>query len=256
MKGRTAVITGAGRGVGAAVAARLAQAGATVLVAARTQSQVEGVAERLRADGHMAYAAVCDVSDPASVEQLAARAMESLGTVDVLVNNAGVASAAPLTKTSLDEWNRAFAVNATGPFLCMRAFLPGMMQRGWGRVVNVASVAGLRGDRYIAAYAASKYALLGLTSVAAAETASRGVTVNAVCPGYLDTDMTRESVARISRSTGRTEAEALEAILQTTTQKRLIERDEVAEAVAYFCTDAARSVNGATLVMDGGDLRR
>src|SRR5688572_9680264 len=187
MKGRTAVITGAGRGVGAEVAGRLADGGAAVLLAARTGGQLEDVASRLRARGHEVHAEVCDVADPASVERLAARAIERFGQVDILVNNAGVASAATLTKTTLDEWNRALAVNATGAFLCMKAFLPGMMQRGWGRVVNVASVAGLRGDRYIAAYAASKYALLGLTSVAAAETAPCGVTVNAVCPGYLDT---------------------------------------------------------------------
>lgn len=256
MKGRTAVITGGGRGVGAAVAARLADAGATVFLAARTATEVENVAARLRGQGHTAYAAVCDVSDAQSVERLAARATECLGQIDILVNNAGIASAAALTKTTLEEWNRALSVNATGPFLCMKAFLPGMIQRGWGRVVNVASVAGLRGDRYIAAYAASKHALMGLTSAAAAETAARGVTVNAVCPGYLATDMTRESVARIVRTTGRTEAEALEAILQTTPQKRLIEPEEVAEAVAYLCGDAAGSVNGATLVIDGGDLRR
>lgn len=256
MTGRTAVITGGGRGVGAAVAARLARAGATVLVAARTAAQVEEVAARLLAAGHVAHAETCDVTDPGSVDRLASRAAELLGRVDILVNNAGVAHAAAVHKTSLDDWNRLFAVNATSAFLCLKAFLPAMIERGWGRVVNVASIAGLTGDRYIAAYAASKHALVGLTRAAAAEAARHGVTVNAVCPGYLATDMTRESVARIVRTTGRTEAEALDAILQTTPQRRLIEADEVAEAVAYFCTDAARGVNGDALVIDGGELRR
>ncbi|MGH9346951.1 MAG: SDR family NAD(P)-dependent oxidoreductase [Vicinamibacterales bacterium] len=256
MKGRTAVITGGGRGVGAAVAARLAAAGASVLVASRTTRQVEDVAARLRADGHTVHAETCDVADPASIDRLASRAAERLGRVDILINNAGVALASAVHKTSLDDWNRLFAVNATSAFLCLKAFLPAMIERGWGRVVNVASIAGLTADRYIAAYAASKHALLGLTRAAAAEAAAHGVTVNAVCPGYLATDMTRESVARIVRTTGRTEAQALEAILQTTPQRRLIEADEVAEAVAYLCTDAARGVNGEALVIDGGELRR
>ena len=256
MKGRTAVITGGGRGVGAAVAARLAKAGAAVLVAARTASQVQDVAARLRADGHVVHAETCDVGDQTSIERLAAAAAERLGRFDILVNNAGVATAAAVHKTSLDEWNRMLATNATGAFLCLKAFLPGMLERHWGRVVNVASVAGLWADRYMAAYAASKHALMGLTRAAAAETAPHGVTVNAVCPGYLATDMTQETLDRIAKATGRTEAQALEALLQMTRQKRLIEADEVAAAVEYLCTEAARGINGEALVIDGGDLRR
>jgi len=241
--------------VGAAVAERVAAAGATVLVAARTATQVEAVAERLRGQDHAAHGEACDVADPAAVERLARRAQERLGRVDILVNNAGTALASALHKTSLEDWNRLFAVNTTSAFLCLKAFLPGMIEQKWGRVVNVASIAGLRGDRYISAYAASKHALVGLTRSAAAEAAVHGITVNAVCPGYLATDMTRESVARIMRTTGRSEDEALEAILQTTPQRRLIGADEVADAVAYLCGDAARGVNGATLVIDGGELR-
>jgi NAD(P)-dependent dehydrogenase (short-subunit alcohol dehydrogenase family) len=254
--GRTAVITGGGRGVGAAVAGRLATAGVAIVVAARTTEQVEAVADRLRAEGHTAHAETCDVEDPVSVERLAARAVERLGRIDILVNNAGAAFASAVHKTTLEDWNRLLATNATSAFLCLRAVLPGMMERRWGRVVNVASIAGLRGDRYIAAYAASKHALVGLTTSAAAEAAPHGVTVNAVCPGYLHTDMTRDSVARIMRTTGRTEQQALEAILQTTPQKRLIEPAEVADAIAYLCSDGAAGVNGATLVIDGGELRR
>ena len=256
MSGRAAVITGGGRGVGAAVAARLAATGATVLVTSRTLSQVEAVAQELRAQGRRAYAERCDVTDPASVEQLAAAAQQHLGQVDILINNAGAAFAAAVPKTSVEDWNRLIAVNATSAFLCLKAFLPGMVERRWGRVVNVASIAGLRGDRYISAYAASKHALVGLTRSAAVEAAMHGVTVNAVCPGYVRTEMTRESIERIMEATGRTEEQALEAILKTTPQQRLIEPDEVADAVAYLCSDAARGVNGETLVIDGGELRR
>jgi 3-hydroxybutyrate dehydrogenase len=254
--GRAAVITGGGRGVGAAVAQRLASAGAAVLVAARTASQVEQVAARLRDEGHTAHATICDVSDESSVEALAATARDRLGHVDILINNAGIAAAAPIHRTTLDVWTRMLTVNATGAFLCLKAFLPGMVERGWGRVVNVASIAGLSADRYISAYAASKHALVGLTRAAAAEVASRGVTVNAVCPGYLDTEMTRETIARIVQITGRSEDTAIEAMLQRVPQKRLIDPEEVAETVVFLCGDAARGITGESLVIDGGDLRR
>jgi 3-hydroxybutyrate dehydrogenase len=256
LRGRAAVVTGGGRGVGAAVAQRLASAGAAVLVAARTSSQVEEVAARLRDEGHTAHATICDVSDESSVEGLAATARDRLGHVDILINNAGIAAAAPIHKTTLDAWTRMLTVNATGAFLCLKAFLPGMVERGWGRVVNVASVAGLSADRYISAYAASKHALVGLTRAAAAEVASRGVTVNAVCPGYLHTEMTRETLTRIMQVTGRSEQTALEAILERVPQRRLIEPEEVAETVVFLCFDAARGITGESLVIDGGDLRR
>jgi NAD(P)-dependent dehydrogenase (short-subunit alcohol dehydrogenase family) len=256
LRGRAAVITGGGRGVGAAVAQKLASAGAAVLVAARTASQVDGVATRLRDGGHTAHATICDVSDESSVEGLAATARDRLGHVDILINSAGIAAAAPIHKTTLDAWTRMLTVNATGAFLCLKVFLPGMVERGWGRVVNVASVAGLSADRYLAAYAASKHAVVGLTRAAAAEVASRGVTVNAVCPGYLHTDMTRETITRIVQTTGRSEDAALEAILQRVPQRRLIEPEEVAEAVAFLCFDTARGITGESLVIDGGDLRR
>ena len=256
MKGRTALVTGGGRGVGAAVASRLAAAGATVIVAARTTEQVEGVASALRVLGRDAHADTCDMSDAKAIVRMAARVQERFGRIDILVNNAGAAFASAVHKTPLDDWNRLLALNATSAFLCLKAFLPAMVERRWGRVVNVASIAGLRGDRYISAYAASKHALVGLTTSAAAEAAPHGVTVNAVCPGYLATDMTRESIERIMKTTGRTEEQALEAILQTAPQKRLIQPDEVAAAVEYLCSDAAAGVNGAALVIDGGELRR
>ena len=194
---RTAVVTGGGRGIGEAVAGALSAAGIAVCVASRTLAEVEGVAERLRAAGGAAWALRCDVTDEESVDALARAAAAHLGDVDILINNAGIAGSGPLHRMSLDEWNRYFAVNATGTFLCTRAFLPGMVERKRGRIVNIASVAGLQGARYIAGYAASKHAVIGFTRSVAAEVAASGVTVNAVCPGYVDTGMTLESVARI-----------------------------------------------------------
>jgi 3-hydroxybutyrate dehydrogenase len=254
--GANAVVTGGGRGIGEAVARRLASAGVAVVIAARTQAQVEAVAASIRDGGGTAWAVGCDVTNEGAVARLAAEAVQRLGTVDILVNNAGVASSAPLHRTTLDDWNRLFTVNATSAFLCTRAFLPAMLERGRGRVVNVASVAGLHGARYIAAYAAAKHALVGLTRATAAESAGRGVTANAVCPGYVDTPMTDASVARIVEKTGRSEAEARAAILEAMPLGRFITPDEVAEAVLYLCSAGAAGVNGQALVIDGGALQR
>lgn len=254
--GRGAVVTGGGRGIGRAVASALAGAGASVVVAARTEGEIRSVAGELRERGREAHAVPCDVTEPDDVESLAAAAAERLGRVDILVNNAGASGSAPFHRLELTEWNRMLRVNATGSFLCTKAFLPGMVERGWGRVVMLASTAALTGGRYIAAYAASKHAVLGLTRSLAEEVAGRGVTVNAVCPGYADTEMTRESVARIVEKTGLTEDEARDTIESRSPQKRLIQPDEAAHAVLFLCAGEARGVNGEALVVDGGALRR
>jgi len=188
------------------------------------------------------------------VEELARTAAECLGRVDILVNNAGIAHSAPIQRIDLADWNRVLAVNATGTFLCTKAFLPGMMQRGWGRVVNVASTAALQGAHYIAAYAAAKHAVLGFTRCAAAEAARTGVTVNAVCPSYADTDMTFESVQRIVARSGRTEQQVFDYVKSLNPQGRLIMPEEVAWAVHALCTEDARGINGQTIVIDGGAL--
>ncbi len=250
LAGKTALITGGGSGIGAAVAQRLGMAGASVVLVGRTEKRLAAEARRLSEVGVEARGIPCDVTDPAGVNALAADA----GAVDILVNNAGVASASPLAKLTLEEWNRIFAVNVTGTFLCTRAFVPGMAERWWGRVVNVASVAGLAGAKYISAYAASKHAVIGFTRSVAAEVAAQGVTVNAVCPGYVDTAMTRESVDRIVAKTGRSREDALGAILATSPQARLIEPDEVAHAVFALCVHEARGINGQAIVLDGGGL--
>jgi len=255
IEGKNAVVTGGGRGIGAACARALARAGAAVVVAARTRAQVEAVAADLCADGRDVQALTVDVADPASVEALRAGAEAALGgPVDILVNNAGIAHSAPIRALALEDWNRLLAVNATGTFLCTKAFLGGMIGRKWGRVVNVASIAARAGAAYIAGYAASKHAVLGFTRCAAVEVAKDGITVNAVCPGYVDTEMTRESLARIAQKTGLPEAKALESILAQTPQRRLIRAEEVADLVLWLCGDAAAGVNGQGICMDGGGV--
>ncbi len=255
LEGRTAVITGGGRGIGAAVASALAEEGASVVVSARSVDEIEAVAAGLRDRGHAAWAVPCDVTDPAQIFGLAEAAADHLGRVDILVNNAGIVSSAPLKSLTLETWNRILAVNATGVFLCTKAFLPGMIEHGWGRVVNVASIAGKTGGPYISAYSASKHAVIGFTRSVAAEVATTGVTVNAVCPGYVDTPMTDRSVERIVEKTGADAEKVRETMRRTSPQNRLMQPEEVALAVLNLCDPAARGMNGQAIVVDGGGVQ-
>ena len=254
LTGRVAVVTGGGRGIGAAVARGLAEAGARVVVSARSIGQIEGVARDLVAGGCEALAVACDVTDPESVDRLLGEAEAAFGQVEILVNNAGVASSAPLRSIDLEEWNRLMTVNATGTFLCTRACLGGMVANGWGRVINVASVAGRAGAAYISAYAASKHAVIGFTRSIAAEVASKGVTVNAICPGYVESPMTDESIERIVAKTGMSAVDARERIVATNPQGRLIEPEEVAYLAVALCDPRARGINGQAIGVDGGAL--
>jgi len=247
--GTAAVITGGGQGIGAAVARALAAEGGAVIVAARHVDRIEAVAAEIRRGGGKAWAVPCDVTDPASARALADASARHAEAIDILINNAGVAHSAPLHKITLEDWNRVMAVNATGTFLCTQAFVPGMLARKRGSVVNVASVAGLGGARYIAAYAAAKHAVIGLTRSLAAELEGTGVTCNAVCPGYVDTEMTRESVARVVAKTGKSADAALEAMLAASGQQRLITAAEVAEAVLTVCDPRGARPNGAAVTV-------
>jgi len=251
---RTALVTGASRGIGATVARALADAGTHVVVSARNQAVLESLATTIAAEGGRATAIPCDVANEQSVAALGRAVKERAMVIDILVNNAGVATSAPLHHQTLEDWNRMMAVNATGTFLCTRQFAPAMAERGWGRVINIASLAARTGARYISAYAASKHAVLGFTRSIAAEMADRGVTVNAICPGYVDTNMTEATIERIVRKTGTSREQAVAAILQTTPQQRLIEPAEIAYLVVMLCGDGARGVNGQAVGVDGGEF--
>ncbi len=249
LAGRGAVVTGGGRGIGAAVAGALAEAGARVVVAARTLGETERVASALRERGAQAWAIGCDVSDETSVRELGKQARAHLGSVDILVNNAGASGSAKLEKIPLEEWNRVLAVNATGTFLCTREFLPEMVERRWGRVINVASVAGLEGARYVAHYSAAKHAVIGFTRSAALEVAGTGVTVNAVCPAYVDTPMTEKTIANVQERKGLSREKALAAVLASAGQDRLVEPRAVAAAIVALCSEDASDSNGEALVL-------
>jgi len=251
LTGRTAVVTGGGRGIGAATAIALAEAGASVALAARNESQVVEVAAQLRRDGFEAFAFRCDVTDPRQVRELALSAREAMGRIDILINNAGTATSNPLPKITLAEWEHIMSVNATGTFLCTQAVFPAMVERKWGRIVNVASLAGLEGHRYIAAYVAAKHAVVGLTRAVAVEAEGTGVTVSAVCPGYVDTPLTDDTIARIMQLTDKSWHDALRAILAQAGQPRLIRASEVAEVIVELCADHSGSRNGDIVALDG-----
>jgi NAD(P)-dependent dehydrogenase (short-subunit alcohol dehydrogenase family) len=255
LRGKRAVVTGGGRGIGRAVARALAEAGAAVLVSARSRGEIEATAAALVGEGYDAGAAVCDVTDPESVRRLAATAEERMGGVDILVANAGVASSAPLKAVTLEEWSRVFAVNVTGTFLVTQAFLPGMLERGWGRLVMIASTAGKHGAPYLSAYAASKHAVVGFMRSVAAEVAEKGVTANAVCPGFVETSIASEAIENIVHKTRLSAEEARATLARTSPQKRIFEADEVAFQVLALCDPRARGMNGQSIVLDGGGFQ-
>lgn len=246
---RTVLVTGASRGIGAVVARGLAADGHRVAFAARDASTV---AEAAAAHGGMAVA--LDVTDPEAIERAVAEVAARLGPVEVLVNNAGVAGSAPFGQVSDALWDQLIAVNLTAPFRLARACVPGMLARGWGRVVFVASNAGLTGYAYTSAYCASKHGVVGLMRAMAVELARTGVTVNAVCPGFVETDMAHEAIARIQRTTGRTEAEARAALERLNPQNRMVQPVEVLHLVRSLVAEDARGINGQALTVDGGQV--
>ena len=256
LENRIALITGGGRGIGRAIALAFASEGAQVAVAARSFEQVEQVAREITDKfSRRALPVVCDVSEVASVEKLFQDFNESFGRgPDILVNNAGIAESAPLTKTTDDLWRRHLAINLNGTFYCTRAALPQMIARGWGRVINIASVAGKTGAPYIAAYSASKHGVLGLTRSVALEVALKGITVNAICPGYVDTEMTTRGIENITKKTGLSADQAMEAIRKLSPQNRIIEPEEVAALALLLASEEGRGINGQAINVDGGSV--
>jgi len=249
LSGRRAVITGASRGIGAAIASRLADAGAaTVLIGRDARALAEQTARTVNSTS-----AICDVTDAAQVDSVFAELL-ARGPVDILVNNAGAAESAPFMKTSDAVLERMLAVNLGSAFRCSRAALPAMLAQGHGRIVNVSSIAGLRGYPYVTAYVAAKHALIGFTRALAMEVVQKGITVNAVCPGYTDTDLVRGAARAISSKTGRSEDEVVHEMIRTNPQGRLIRAEEVAETVAWLCGPQTDSITGQAIAVAGGEI--
>jgi len=256
LNNKVALITGGGRGIGRAIALAFAREGAQVAVAARTPDQVKQVAEKIEKDhGRKALAVVCDVSSRESVEQMFSEVRSSLDReVDVLVNNAGVAESATFVNTTDELWQKHLSINLSGTFYCTRAALPSMLKAGWGRIINIASIAGKTGAPYIAAYAASKHGVMGLTRSLAVEVGPSGVTVNAICPGYVDTEMVSRGIERITTRTGRSADEALDSLKKMSPQNRLVTSDEVAALALLLASDEGRGINGQGINIDGGSV--
>ena len=252
LRGRHAVVTGGGRGIGATIARALVEQGAAVTLMGRNAATLEDEAARLRRLGKVHCQAV-DIADAESTTAAFAAAAQALGPVTLLVNNAGQAVSAPIGKTDLALWNRMLSVNLTGSYLAIHAVLPGMLEQGWGRIVNIASTAALKGYPYVAAYCAAKHGVLGLTRALALELAKKPVTVNAVCPGYTETDIVRDSIANIRAKTGRSEAEALAELVKHNPQGRLVQPAEVANAVLWLCLPGSESISGQAISVAGGE---
>lgn len=246
-----ALVTGAGQGIGEAIARQLLARGARVTVLGRRAGTLQQLVDEFPGLCHMELA---DVADESQVKTAFAQAASALGAIDILVNNAGQAQSAPFLKMDAALWQNMLAVNLTGTMLCIQQVLPVMVERGRGRIVNVASTAGLKGYAYVAAYCAAKHGVVGLTRALALELASKGVTVNAVCPGYTETEIVRESIARVVAKTGRTPEQAMAEFVKGNPQGRLVQPQEVADAVLWLCGPGAGAITGQAIAVAGGEV--
>jgi len=255
LEGKHAIVTGGSRGIGAAVAAELVARGAKVTIMGRSAEALKRKAEELRGEAGVTVAVEeCDVADERSVRSAFGNAVAALGPAFILVNNAGTAKSRTFTQTTLDVWNEMLSVNLTGTFLCTAEVLPAMIEARDGRVVNIASTAGLRGYKTMSAYCASKHGVIGLTRSLALETAKHGITVNAVCPGYTDTDLTTEAVKNLVANLGKTREQAMAMLTRTIPRGTLITPEEVATAVGWLCSPGASGVTGIALPIAGGEI--
>jgi len=257
---RHALITGAGAGIGAAIALQLAQAGCRLTLCGRSQGTLQAQVEALREQvpDVTVLIAPMDVADAHAVQAAVQLAHARFGPVNILVNNAGQASSQPFAKTDAAMWQQMLNVNLTGAYHCIQAVLPGMLEAAQlgtpGRIVNIASTAGLKGYAYVSAYVAAKHGVVGLTKALALELARKGVTVNAICPGYTETDIVHEAVLNIVTKTGKTEAQARQALAAGNPQQRLVQPNEVAQSVLWLCAAGSDAINGQAIAIDGGEL--
>ena len=249
LAGQHAVVTGGGSGIGAATAEALIRSGARVTLMGRDAARLDAQRAVLSTLGEVACVSV-DVGNEAAV----AAAFEQAGAVDLLINNAGQAQAAPFAHTDMALWQRMLDVNLTGVFLCTRAVLPGMLERGAGRIVNIASTAGQIGYAYVAAYCAAKHGVIGLTRALALEVATKGITVNAVCPGYTETELLRASLDQITSKTSRSEQEARSILLRHNPQNRFVAPEEVANAALWLCMPGSAAITGQSISVSGGEV--
>lgn len=246
-----ALVTGAGQGIGEAIARQLLARGARVTVLGRRAEPLRRLVDEFPGQCRMELA---DVAQESEVKTAFVQAVHAQGAINILVNNAGQAQSAPFMKVDAALWQRMLAVNLTGAMLCMQQVLPAMVAAGYGRIVNVASTAGLAGYAYVAAYCAAKHGVVGLTRSLALEFATKGVTVNAVCPGYTETEIVRESIARVVEKTGRTPEQAMAEFVKSNPQGRLVQPQEVADAVLWLCGPGAGAVTGQAIAVAGGEV--
>ncbi len=254
LAGNRAIVTGAGRGIGRAIALALAEAGADIGVTARTTPDLESLVSEIEAMGRRCFFAACDVTDAGQVQEMATSLTREIGGVDILVNNAGSAESHKFLHHPDELWHRMLAANLTSVYYVTKAFLPSMMEQESGRIINISSTAAKVGDKYVAAYTAAKHGVLGLTRSLAAELAQHNITVNAVCPGFVDTPMTQTSIGNIVQRTGMSEEAARAVLEKTNPQGRLITPEEVASVVIFLSQESSKGITGQAINVDGGGV--